>query len=221
VFVLSLFSKLSQGAKYMSETSKTLAFFTEGWQYYQDQVSRALAPLSAEQLALRAAPNLRSVGELACHIIAARAGWLHYNLEEGESDLAAFTTWGEPGSPPRSASELVRGLEKTWQVMQEVLGRYTLSDLHSTIQDEWKGQIYTLTRGWVIWHLIELDLHHGGEIAYALRIYGLPAWEEGGKRDLVTPSSIVHPLIREREEETEHVFRDHPGHHPPEHEKKS
>src|SRR2546422_7701852 len=29
---------------------------------------------------------------------------------------AAFGTWAEPGSQPRSASELVSGLEKTWQV---------------------------------------------------------------------------------------------------------
>ncbi len=170
----------------MSETSETLAFFTEGWQHYQNQLSRALAGLSPEQLALRAAPNLRSIDELARHIIAVRVGWFYYNLEEGDEDFAAFGTWAEPGSPPRSASELVSGLEKTWQVMQEVVGRYTLSDLQSTVLDEWKGQVYTLTRGWVIWHVMEHDIHHGGEIAYSLGMHGLPALEDGGKRDLAT-----------------------------------
>ena len=177
----------------MSETSETLAFFTEGWQHYQNQLSIALARLSPEQLALRAAPHLRSIDELARHIIAVRAGWFHYNLEEGDEDFAAFGTWAEPGSLPRSASELVNGLEKTWQVMQEVVGRYTLSDLQSTVQDEWKGQIYTLTRGWVIWHVIEHDLHHGGEIAYSLGMHGLAALPDGGKRDPDAQPSTVHP----------------------------
>ena len=157
----------------MSETSDTLAFFTQGWQNYQNQLSIALARLSDEQLALRAVPNLRSIRELACHIIGVRAGWFHYVLEEGDEDFGAFHTWDEPGSPARSASELVSGLEKTWQVMQEVLGRYTLSDLQSIVKDEWEGQIYTYTRGWVIWHVMEHDMHHGGELSYSLGMHGL------------------------------------------------
>ena len=113
----------------MTETRETLAFFTQGWHNYQNQLSIALARLSSEQLALRAAADLRSIDELARHVIGVRAGWFHFTLEEGDEDFGAFQVWNEPGSPPRSASELVSGLEKTWQVMQEVLGRYTLADL--------------------------------------------------------------------------------------------
>jgi uncharacterized damage-inducible protein DinB len=159
----------------MSETNETLAFFAQGWQNYQKQLIVALARLSPEQLALRAAPDLRSIDELARHVIAVRAGWFHYNLGEGNEDFGAFQKWDEPGSLPRSAEELVSGLEKTWQVMQEVLGRYTLQDLKSTVEDEWEGQIYTYTRAWVIWHVMEHDIHHGGEIAYSLGMHGLTA----------------------------------------------
>ena len=159
----------------MSETHETLAFFIQGWQNYQQQLSIALARLSPEQLALRAAPGLRSIDELARHIISVRAGWFHYNLEEGDEDFGAFAAWSGRESLPRSAEELVSGLEQTWQVMQEVLGRYTLADLQSPVQDEDDGQIYTYTRGWVIWHVLEHDLHHGGEIAYSLGMHGLTA----------------------------------------------
>lgn len=159
----------------MSETSETLTFFIQGWQNYQHQLSIALARLSPEQLALRAAPGLRSIDELARHIIAVRAGWFHYTLEEGDENFGAFSAWAEPESLPRSADELVSGLEKTWQAMQEALERYTLADLQSLVEDEWEGQIYTYTRAWVIWHVIEHDLHHGGEIAYSLGMHGLTA----------------------------------------------
>src|SRR5215831_18219768 len=106
----------------MSETNETLAFFAQGWQNYQNQLSIALAQLSPEQLALRAAPDLRSIDGLARHIIAVRAGWFHFQLEEGGETLVPFLTWAEPESPPRSAEELVSGLEQTWQVIQDVLG---------------------------------------------------------------------------------------------------
>lgn len=159
----------------MSETGETLAFFTEGWQNYQQQLSKSLAQLTPAQLALRAAPHLRSIEELALHIIAVRAGWFHYQLAEGGEALCAFTTWGEPENPPRSAGELVSGLEHTWQVVQDVLERYTLADLRSLVQDEWNGEVYSISRGWVLWHVLQHDLHHGGEIAYSLGMHGLSA----------------------------------------------
>src|SRR6266581_391422 len=152
-----------------------MRFRTDCTGLYLQGVSTALARLTPEQLALRAAPNLRSIEELAHHIIAVRAGWFHYQLEEGGEELRAFTTWGEPESSPRSAEELVSGLEHTWRVIQDVLGRYTLADLRSTVQDEWNGKIHDLSRGWVLWHVLQHDLHHGGEIAYSLGMHGLAA----------------------------------------------
>ena len=97
----------------MSETNITLGIMTEGWEAYQNALSKALAPLSQEQLALRAAPNLRSIDELARHIIGVRAGWYHYCLHEGDDAFGAFNSWSEPGSPVRSAVELVDGLAAT------------------------------------------------------------------------------------------------------------
>ena len=159
----------------MSETNITLVMMTEGWEAYQSQLSKALAPLSAEQLALRAAPNLRSIDELARHIIAVRAGWFHFVLHEGDDAFGAIASWNEPGNPTRSANELVDGLAATWRVMQQALARYTPAVLQEMVEDEDEGQIYTVTRGWVVWHVIEHDLHHGGEIGYSMGMHGLQA----------------------------------------------
>jgi uncharacterized damage-inducible protein DinB len=114
---------------------------------------------------------------LARHIVAARAGWFHYNLQEGGSELHPFLEWYNHEGPPHTADELVSGLETTWQVIKQVLERYTLADLQSTVEDEYDGKVYTITRGWVIWHVMEHDLHHGGEIAYSLGMHGLAAPE--------------------------------------------
>jgi len=56
-------------------------FYTE-WKRYQDQIKKAIAPLTADQLRLRAAPTLRPLGENVAHIIATRVGWFNNYMEE-------------------------------------------------------------------------------------------------------------------------------------------
>ena len=160
----------------MNETSFPLAPFYKGWDSYQQHLIHALAPLSAEQLALRPAPHLRSVGIIATHIIAARARWLYYVLKEGDENLDSLGTWDEPGQPTRSAAELISGLETTCKVIQDGLQRWTVAGLEEIFYDtDDNGEEEALTRQWVIWHLIEHDLHHGGEISFTLGMHGVAA----------------------------------------------
>ncbi|HEV7126724.1 MAG TPA: DinB family protein [Ktedonobacterales bacterium] len=159
----------------MSETNVTLAILSQGWHVYQEHLSAALAPLSADQLALRAAPGLRSIDEIARHVIAVRSRWYHMALGVGDNAFAAIGQWDGAGSPPRAASELVSGMAETWQVMQEALAGFTPADLQGTIERERDGKMHSLARGWVVWHVIEHDLHHGGEISLTLGMNGLQA----------------------------------------------
>lgn len=160
----------------MSDANITLALLTEGWQAYQGELSNVLALLSQEQLALRTAPHLRSIEELARHIIAVRAGWFHFQLGQGDEAFSEIAAWMEPGYPTRSASELVNGLAVTWQVMQEALARYTPTNLQEIVYDEdEEGNKIPLTRGWVVWHVMQHDLYHGGEMGYTLGMHGLQA----------------------------------------------
>jgi uncharacterized damage-inducible protein DinB len=162
----------------MSEHSFPLASFYKGWDGYQHHLVHALSPLSTEQLTLRTAPHLRSVGIIATHIIGARARWLYYVLKEGDEALVSLGTWDDPGQPARSSAELVSGLEMTWQVIQDALHRWTIADLEEIFHDtdeNGEEEEEAFTRQWVIWHLIEHDLHHGGEISFALGMHGLAA----------------------------------------------
>jgi uncharacterized damage-inducible protein DinB len=132
-------------------------------------------PLSADQLSLRAAPGLRSIEEIATHMIGARARWFYQLLGEGGEDFAALGTWDRQGMPARGAAELVAGLETTWQGMQNAIAGWTPAAWQQTYPAEDPGEPNLITRQWVIWHLIEHDLHHGGEIGLTLGIHGLPA----------------------------------------------
>ena len=161
----------------MTEPSAVLAPFYKGWDLYQQHLVNAVAPLSPEQLDLRPAPDLRSVRMIALHITGARARWLHYALHEGGEDLAALGVWDRPDQPVRSAAELVAGLEATWQVLHDGMQRWTIADLEEVLQETVNGdeEAESFTRQWIIWHLIEHDLHHGGELSFLLGIHHLPA----------------------------------------------
>jgi uncharacterized damage-inducible protein DinB len=158
----------------MTENTTFLAPLYKGWDNYQQLLLKAVAPLSDEQLALRAVPHLRTIGELATHIIGTRAGWWHELMGEGDTEFAALADWNRPGAPVPNAAALVKGLETTWEVIQATLQRWTLADLDYVFKGTRYGVDYSLTRQWVIWHVIEHDLHHGGELSFSLGMYDLP-----------------------------------------------
>lgn len=159
----------------MSEEQTGLLPFYKGWGVYQELLVKAVTPLSAAQLSLRAAPHLRSIGENVAHIIATRAGWFHGLLHEGNESLDALETWDEEGGPMRSAAELLHGLTVTWQMLQGALAHWTPADLDDVFEGTHGGEAYHLTRQWVIWHVIEHDLHHGGEVSFTLGMHQLTA----------------------------------------------
>jgi uncharacterized damage-inducible protein DinB len=54
--------------------------------------------------------------------------------------------------------------------VDECLRRWALEDLDVTVERKSR----TLSRAWVIYHVMEHDLHHGGEISQILGSNGLP-----------------------------------------------
>lgn len=155
----------------MADNHTSLAPFYRGWDRYQTLLVEALGTLSDEQLALRAAPSLRPVWVLAAHIISARVAWVHRVLGAGSPELAPLIDWDDDNAPKRDAATLVQGLAASWGMIQDALDRWTsamLDDAHVSP----RGSKYT--RQWVIWHVIEHDLHHGGELFFTLGMHGLP-----------------------------------------------
>lgn len=152
----------------------TLSLFITQWKAYQEHIKEAVADLTVDQLASRAAPGLRSIGENAAHVIGCRAGWFVYVLgEEADDFIKTCMHWDDEGAPPRTGAELVQGLDATWQLMAGCLNRWGPDDMQQTFPDEWEGTIVHLSRAWVVWHVLEHDLHHGGEISLTLGIHGL------------------------------------------------
>ena len=157
----------------MAEQISLLSFY-KGWDAYQALLVKAVAPLSSEELALRAAPHLRSVGEIAAHIISGRVSNFLVMGEVG-AEMASLEQWDVPGAPLRSAVELISGLESTWQMIQMALVRWTPTDLDDVFVDGQGENAPRITRQSIIWSTIKHDLHHSGEISLTLGAHHVAA----------------------------------------------
>ena len=161
----------------MQDDSKGLTRFYVGWAEYQRLLVEAIAPLSEEQLALRAAPGLNPLWYLAAHVAGTRVGWFEL-LRETDSSVLEFKTWDEADDietlQRRTAAELVTALNASWEMVARCLERWTPDMLGEVFEhQEYDGTIAKDTRGWVLWHVLEHDLHHGGEISLTLGAHGL------------------------------------------------
>ncbi len=141
----------------------------ESWQDYQEALKRAIAPLTDEQLQRRPIAGLRSPGEIAEHIVFGRALHLFRTLGEAAEELTVLHTWDDTGDPPRSAAEIVQGLELTWRYIVGCVMHGSPTDAIREDESPSAAQI--------IWGLLDHDLPHAGELSLLLGASGLPGVE--------------------------------------------
>ena len=55
------------------------------------------------------------------------------------------------------------------------------------------GRPYELSRQWVTWHVIEHDLHHGGELAVTLGLQNIAIPELGDEGGRITEPPLAEP----------------------------
>jgi uncharacterized damage-inducible protein DinB len=157
----------------MEQNQSTLDVIYDNWRGYNDKLLKAVAPLTDEQLTLQPAPRMWPLGQIVQHIIGVRAGWFCGTLQDSDDVMEAYMEWGQRDSPWRGAAELVHGLDETWGFIESRLRRWSLEDCAMIFPDEWEGQIDYVSRSWVIYHVLEHDLHHGGEVSLILGMNGL------------------------------------------------
>jgi uncharacterized damage-inducible protein DinB len=168
-----------------------LAQVFEGWDGYQTSLIHAIEPLTNEQLAWRPAPHLRSVGELARHISLGRITWFRRMDAPRSAELAGrINEWAQDSDGNRhiiedaiqitsDVSQLIYGLETTWQMTDSTLAAWSVTDLTTTYRHKWNGTNYTVSRQWTMWRIMAHDIHHGGEMSLMLGMQGIEAFELG------------------------------------------
>ena len=153
-----------------------------GWHDHNTLMTRTLAPLGDEELGWSAGEGLWTIRVLACHIVAARAWWFHGWMGEGEEDLKRLINLDDEqmDDPTIGAAAICAALDTSWAAIRGCLERWTEKDLEAKFQrpsPNAKGERPWRDRRFIIWHVAEHDVHHGGEISLTLGMHGRPGFD--------------------------------------------
>lgn len=105
--------------------SSSIAPFYAGWRLANDALVTAIAPLTADQLALAVGSSAWPVWASVSHVAGTRAYWLCHVFGEPGADTTPFTDpntgWEDDLAHPRSADELVGALGSTFAIVERAL----------------------------------------------------------------------------------------------------
>jgi uncharacterized damage-inducible protein DinB len=156
----------------LADSSPMFAAVLDGWKEYHEQLVKIVRGLTEEQLAWRDTPQLRSVGEILGHVVTARVDWFSDFLGEGGEAEHALMGQNTQMRLASSHAELVEGLEVTWRLVEHAITRWTPEQIAEPIIVP-GFERHPVSRAWVTWHVLEHDLHHGGEVTLLLGTHGM------------------------------------------------
>lgn len=132
------------------------------------ELMEIVAELTPEDLPRRAGPNGRTVAELLFHIAATERFWVEF-VAEG-LPLPEVITQGH--RIMKSIPRLVEALEAARAHTKGFVDGLVPDDLMAerTVEPPpgEEGPDRTVTVGWILWHIVEHEIYHRGQIISAL-----------------------------------------------------
>jgi uncharacterized damage-inducible protein DinB len=138
------------------------------WNAVRQGLNEALDLFSDDELHFRPAEGLWSLGKVALHIANTEEGWFEYVARRLVLEWPPESTLNEYPSIP----DVKRELEKVHTRIEAFLEPLSDTDLDQIIQAPWGSQF---PLHFVLWHVIEHEIHHRGEIYLMLGLLGREA----------------------------------------------
>ena len=134
------------------------------WDLARQDLVEALGRLTDEQLGFVPKEGMRSIGDVARHIVDAEAGWVSLVvLEEDEA-------WPEyPADELPTVQSILDEMERVHAVTEQLLEEHDVEWLNET-REKWGG---TFSLRWVFWHILDHEIHHRGEIFLMMGMLGV------------------------------------------------
>lgn len=107
----------------------------------------------------------RKVGDIALHIADAEDGWLRHGVTQ---EIDAWPDHYNLDHYPDKRS-IVEVLGEVHARTRAYLSHLDESDLGSTVKTPWGDEFSLL---WILWHVIEHEIHHRGELSLILGYLG-------------------------------------------------
>ena len=159
----------------------SIRLFYDRWPQYDRRLTEVIGAMSAEQLAIRAAPDRLPIWAVVGHTAAMRVYWLCGVFGEPGADTTPFTDpmaddldWADDLDHPRSAAELVTALQSTWRIIDRCLDRWTPQMLEETFERRYGDVRQLHSRSSVLQRILTHEAYHCGELSQTLGIHQLP-----------------------------------------------
>jgi uncharacterized damage-inducible protein DinB len=149
----------------INEYVLSLDQYFKHWQQVRTDLLATVDKFSDEELAYVPFPGSWSVGHIIRHIANAEDGWFRYVVRQELSDWPAEFTLAH--YPTVAATKVL--LSKVHDRTQTYLSDWAVTDLDRPIEAPWG---HTFTLGWIIWHVLEHEIHHRGELSLILGMLG-------------------------------------------------
>lgn len=105
------------------------------------------------------------VGQIMLHIGSAEEGWFGYVINK---ELIAWPEYEMENYPTRESIKIL--LTDIHQRTKADLESWNLADLDRPIRLPWND--HELSLNWIIWHVLEHEIHHRGELSFVLGMLG-------------------------------------------------
>jgi uncharacterized damage-inducible protein DinB len=126
-----------------------------------------LDQLTDDQLDFVPRQGLRSLGTVARHIAEAEEGWFRHVVT---GELATWPEFKDEQSPTvASIKELLTTIHEH---TESYLSTIQLAEIERIIHTPWNEDI---PLRWIVWHVLEHEIHHRGEIFLMLGLMGMEA----------------------------------------------
>jgi uncharacterized damage-inducible protein DinB len=135
------------------------------WSQIRSGLIATIESFDESELALIPFEGSWSVGQIMLHIADAEDGWLRYAITHELDEWPKMYTLE---NYPDKAS-IVQALDEVHTRTIAYLSELSEMDLTEKVKVPWGEEIQIM---WIIWHLIEHEVHHRGELSFILGYLG-------------------------------------------------
>lgn len=137
------------------------------WDEVRTELYRALDLVSDDQLDFVPREGLRSLGDVARHIPETEEGWFRYGIDHAYDKWPDYSKADYP-----TVASIKTLLAEVHAKTDAYLETLNLDDLNREVEMPWNEPV---SLSWIIWHVIDHELHHRGEIFLMLGLMGIEA----------------------------------------------
>ncbi len=145
--------------------STKLSDFFSHWDVIRTELIEGVNPLTQEQLDWIPPGGLSSIGDLLRHISEVELWWI------GNVVMKNFNYRDLTASLAPNLDTIIKELKISHEYTANLLNSKTIDCLNEIYRIPERNKSYSL--GWILWHTIEHEMRHRGQIFLLMRLQGI------------------------------------------------